>query len=108
MRFGWVAYIVPFLFVYSPAILLKGSVTDIVIVTVTSLAGIWLICAAMTGYGVRLMGVPLRAAFFAAGVLLLLPHQVSEAVLWMNMVGGAIGIGLVAYEITVTRRLKPA
>src|SRR3989304_8442479 len=58
MRFGWVAYIVPFLFVYSPAILLKGDVTDIVIVTVTSLAGIWLICAAMTGYGVRLMGVP--------------------------------------------------
>ncbi len=108
MRFGWVAYIVPFLFVYSPAILLKGSVTDIVIVTVTSLAGIWLICAAMTGYAMRLIGLPLRAAFFAAGVLLMLPHQVSAAVLWMNIVGAAIGIGLVAYEITVTRRMKPA
>jgi len=108
MRFGWVAYIVPFLFVYSPAILLKGSVTDIVIVTVTSLAGIWLICAAMTGYAVRLIGLPLRAAFFAAGVLLMLPHQVSAAVLWMNIAGAAIGIGLVAYEITVTRRMKPA
>jgi len=108
MRFGWVAYIVPFLFVYSPAILLKGSVTDIVIVTVTSLAGIWLICAAMTGYAVRLIGLSRRAAFFATGVLLILPHQVSEAVLWLNIAGGAIGIGLVGYEITVSRRLKPA
>ncbi len=108
MRFGWVAYIVPFLFVYAPAILMKGSVTDIVIVTATSLAGIWLICAAMTGYAVRLIGLPLRAAFFAAGVLLMLPHQVSEAVLWLNIAGGAIGIVLLASEIATARRLRSA
>ena len=30
MRFGWSSYIVPFLFVYSPAILMQGSVLDIV------------------------------------------------------------------------------
>jgi len=108
MRFGWVAYIVPFLFVYSPAILLKGDVTDIVIVTLTSLAGIWLICAAMTGYAMRLISIPRRTAFFATGVLLMLPHQVSEAVLWMNIAGAAIGIALVAYEFMVARRLKVA
>jgi TRAP transporter 4TM/12TM fusion protein len=50
MRFGWASYIVPFLFVYSPAILMQGSIVDIVVVTVTSLFGIWLICAAMTGF----------------------------------------------------------
>ena len=33
MRFGWSSYIVPFLFVYSPAILMKGSLVDIVVVT---------------------------------------------------------------------------
>ena len=46
MRFGWSSYIVPFLFVYSPAILMQGSVIDIVAVTVTSLFGIWLVCSA--------------------------------------------------------------
>ena len=45
---------------------------------------------------------------FAAGVMLMLPHQVSETVLWLNIAGGAIGIALVAHEITVTRRMKPA
>ncbi|MDH4190831.1 MAG: TRAP transporter fused permease subunit [Betaproteobacteria bacterium] len=108
MRFGWVAYIVPFLFVYSPAILLKGSVADIVVVVLTSLAGIWLICAAMAGYGMRMLGIARRTAFFAAGVLLMLPHQVSGTVLWLNIAGAAIGIGLVAYEFLLASRLKPA
>ena len=61
MRFGWSSYIVPFLFVYSPAILMQGSVLDIVVVTVTSLFGIWLICAAMTGFFTRLLSGPRRA-----------------------------------------------
>jgi TRAP transporter 4TM/12TM fusion protein len=103
MRFGWAAYIVPFLFVYSPAILMKGSIADIVIVTVTSLAGIWLICAGMTGYFTRVLPPSLRFAFVAAGIMLLLPHQVSELLLWINIAGAASGIALFAYELKARR-----
>ena len=105
MRFGWSAYIVPFLFVYSPAILMMGGIPDIVIATGTSLGGIWLICAAMTGYLVRVLDLPMRLGFIAAGVLLLLPHQVSEAVFWANIAGAGLGIALVAYEIRAQRRV---
>jgi len=98
MRFGWAAYIVPFLFVYSPAILMIGSVFDIVVVTVTSLFGIWLICVAMTGYFVRVLETRLRVAFFAAGVLLMLPHQVSDLVFWLNVAGGIAGVALTVME----------
>jgi TRAP transporter 4TM/12TM fusion protein len=104
MRFGWSAYIVPFLFVYSPAILMMGSVADIVIVTATSLAGIWLICAAMTGYFVRILHLPMRLGFIAAGVMLMLPHQVSTAMLWVNVAGGALGVALVLQELKARRR----
>ena len=103
MRFGWAAYIVPFLFVYSPAILLKGGLADTVVVVATSLAGIWLICAAMTGYFVRVLDLPVRAGFVAAGVLLMMPHQVSAAMLWANAAGGALGVALVAYELRLRR-----
>jgi TRAP transporter 4TM/12TM fusion protein len=103
MRFGWSAYIVPFLFVYSPAILMQGSVVDIVTVTVTSLFGIWLICAAMTGYFVRVMNVPLRVAFALAGLMLLSPHQAAAFFLWINIAGALAGIALVAYEIKARR-----
>jgi TRAP transporter 4TM/12TM fusion protein len=99
MRFGWSAYIVPFLFVYSPAILLQGSVADIMAVTVTSLFGIWLVCSAMVGYFVKVMGGRMRCAFALAGIMLLSPHQASELMLWINMAGALLGIALMLLEL---------
>jgi TRAP transporter 4TM/12TM fusion protein len=104
MRFGWSSYIVPFLFVYSPAILMQGSVVDIVAVTATSLFGIWLICAAMTGYFTRVLSVPSRFLFALAGIMLLSPHQASELMLWINVAGAIIGVALIAREMRATRR----
>jgi TRAP transporter 4TM/12TM fusion protein len=99
MRFGWSSYIVPFLFVYSPAILLKGSLGDIVMVMASSLAGIWLICAAMTGFFTRVLSLPVRLGFVLTGVMLLMPHQVSGLMLWVNIAGAALGSALVIYEL---------
>jgi TRAP-type uncharacterized transport system fused permease subunit len=103
MRFGWSAYIVPFLFVYSPAILMQGSVVDIVALTITSLFGIWLICAAMTGFLTRVLPWGIRGLFGLAGIMLLSPHQASEALLWINIGGALAGIGLIAYELKARR-----
>jgi len=99
MRFGWSSYIVPFLFVYSPAILMQGSVWDIAVVTVTSLAGIWLVCAAMVGYFTRVLPPGMRVAFVAAGIMLLLPHQASPLMLWLNIIGAALGFFLLFSEL---------
>jgi TRAP transporter 4TM/12TM fusion protein len=99
MRFGWSSYIVPFLFVYSPAILLKGSILDIAIVLVTSLFGIWLICAAMTGYLRTTMTFQKRIVFALTGIAMLLPHQASDFLLWVNVAGVLAGIALVLYEM---------
>ena len=103
MRFGWASYIVPFLFVYSPAILMQGSLIDIVTVTVTSLFGIWLVCAAMTGFFTRVLPVRKRIVFAAAGIMLLSPHQASELMLWVNIAGALAGIALIAHEIKARR-----
>jgi TRAP-type uncharacterized transport system fused permease subunit len=99
MRFGWSSYIVPFLFVYSPAILMQGSWWDILVVTLTSLAGIWLVCAAMVGYFTRVLPPAIRIGFIAAGVMLLSPHQVSPLMLWVNILGFAAAMALVGYEM---------
>ena len=99
MRFGWSSYIVPFLFVYSPAILMQGSWWDILVVTLSSLAGIWLICAAMVGYFTRVLPLGTRIGFIAAGIMLLMPHQVSELMLWVNILGFGAAVALVGYEM---------
>jgi TRAP-type uncharacterized transport system fused permease subunit len=99
MRFGWSSYIVPFIFVYSPAMLFKGTWWDIIVVAATSLIGIWLICAAMVGYFTRVMPPGLRLAFVAAGVMLMLPHQASTLMLWVNVVGFVLGVTLIVVEM---------
>jgi TRAP transporter 4TM/12TM fusion protein len=104
MRFGWSSYIVPFLFVYAPAILMKGSIVDIAVVTLTSLFGIWLICAAMVGYFARLLSLGMRALFVLAGVMMLLPHEASGLLLAINAAGVALGILLVIYEFRLGRK----
>jgi len=103
MRFGWASYIVPFLFVYSPALIMRGSALEIGLVMILSIAGIWFVCAAFTGYALRVMPVPLRIAFGAAGLLLLMPFQAAVFNAWLNAAGGALGVALLAYEL----RLRP-
>jgi TRAP transporter 4TM/12TM fusion protein len=104
MRFGWASYIVPFLFVYSPALIMRGSAAEICLVMALSIAGIWFVCAGMTGYALRVMGTPLRAAFVAAGLLLLMPFQAATINAWLNVAGLILGAGLLIYEFRVARR----
>jgi TRAP-type uncharacterized transport system fused permease subunit len=98
MRFGWASYIVPFLFVYSPALIMRASFGTIVLVMALSIAGIWFVCAGFTGYALRVMPLPMRIAFIATGLLLLMPFQASMINAWLNAGGVALGIALFAYE----------
>ena len=99
MRFGWASYIVPFLFVYSPALIMRGSWTEIVLVMALSVAGIWFVCAGMTGYALRVMGVPQRAGFVLAGLMLLMPFQAATINAWINVAGAVLGIALFLLEL---------
>ena len=101
MRFGWSSYIVPFLFVYSPAILMKGSVlghrrgdAHLALRHLADLRG----DGRATSPACCLSG---RGAsrFVAAGIMLLLPHQASPLMLWLNIAGAALGIALLALRI---------
>ncbi len=99
MRFGWASYIVPFLFVYSPALIMRGSWTEIVLVMALSIAGIWFVCAGMTGYAMRVMSAPMRAGFVLAGLLLLMPFQASSMNAWLNLAGFVLGAALLTFEV---------
>jgi TRAP-type uncharacterized transport system fused permease subunit len=103
MRFGWASYIVPFLFVYSPALIMRGSPGTIALVVLLSLVGIWFVCAGFTGYAVRVMTTPMRVAFVIVGLLLLMPFQASTINAWLNAGGAALGVALFAYEWRASR-----
>jgi TRAP-type uncharacterized transport system fused permease subunit len=50
MRLGSIIYFIPFFFVLNPALILEGSVGNILICTVEAFAGVALVAAALQGY----------------------------------------------------------
>jgi TRAP-type uncharacterized transport system fused permease subunit len=101
MRFGVAKYVVPFLFVFSPALLLKGNFIDVALATITALAGALLLGMAVTGYFVREIGSLNRALLTVAALALLIP-AVGKGVLftWItDVVGVALAAVVLALEL---------
>ncbi|HHX91757.1 MAG TPA: TRAP transporter fused permease subunit [Paracoccus sp.] len=73
MRFGWMAYLLPFLFVYQPGLVLQTTWTDTALIVVASVIAIPLIIAAMVGHGLRPLGTAGRLVFLGVGLLALFP-----------------------------------
>ncbi len=103
VRFGWIAFVIPFLFVRSPSLLLEGSLSTIVLDFVMSLAGVWLICAAFAGYAVRPLSTAMRVGFGVAGLLMFIPAGALPHGEWTDIIGVVLGAALVAREIMATR-----
>ena len=90
MRLGWTAYIVPFLFVASPTLLLLGDPLPIVATIAFALTGVWSVSAAFVGYlGGRLSALP-RLQLALAGVLLLFPPGEFTTTDWLIKLSGLI------------------
>jgi TRAP transporter 4TM/12TM fusion protein len=73
MRLCAIAYVVPFLFVFSPALLLIGSWYAVAISIATAIAGAVLLGIGLVGYLFRPIGVLTRLVFLVAAAGLLIP-----------------------------------
>ena len=106
VRYGWPAFIVPFLFVLSPSLLLQGSVGEIVLTAVTAVAGVWLASLAVGGYFMRPLAVPQRFLLFVFGIGLLAPtHSIAYGT-WI-LIGSIAGAGLVLWYERGQARANP-
>ncbi len=99
MRLGAVAYIVPFIFVYSPSLLMIGTVTEVMLAVVTAVAGTALLAVALSGFLFRPIRWVWRGFLVVAGIALIVPPvgpiHFSEA---LNIAGGTTGLIFVATE----------
>jgi len=104
VRFGWVAYVIPFLFVMSPGLLMAGDTAGIIIALITASIGVWLGSVGLIGYFVRPLGWPRRAIFMASGFCAMLPLEAFASGLTFKLAGIAVGAILVITELTIRRR----
>jgi len=79
-RFGIVAFIVPFMFVYDNALLLQGTFFVILRVIITSLLGVYLIAIGIQGYFRKPCNWIQRILAFAAGILMVNPTLVTDII----------------------------
>jgi TRAP transporter 4TM/12TM fusion protein len=91
VRLGFVAYIVPFLFVFYPELVFEGSAGAIIAVMVKSTVGVIVMCYFVSGFLYDRLGWPERMVLGVAGLAILAaPYDT------------AVGLAIIAAGLAVT------
>ncbi|MEO5763918.1 MAG: TRAP transporter permease [Casimicrobiaceae bacterium] len=97
MRLAAPAYIIPFMFIYEPSLLLIGDVPTSLLSSITAMVGVFCLAAGLQGYLLRPAPWWERAALLAAAILLIKPGLVTDS----------IGLALLA-AVILLQKLTPA
>jgi TRAP transporter 4TM/12TM fusion protein len=96
---GW---LIPYLFVYSPEVILVGSIGMILLRVITSFIAIGAMAIAFQGYLFFELGWRTRAVFLAAGFILIYPHWISD------IVGYALLLSILPFHVIAYKAKKTA
>lgn len=100
MLFALVGFLVPFVFVYNPALLLQGSVMEIVLGAAQLLAGTYFLAVTVAGFYKTTANVIERALTFVAAMCLITPETITSIV--------GLVLGVVVLFLNVERAKKSA
>lgn len=102
IRLGIAAFIVPYMFIYGPSILLMGTVSEIILTCVTAIIGIYGVSAAAEGWLMRRMTWWERIIILASSLSLIKPGLMTDTI-------GLVGVAfIVLLHWFSTRKDKPA
>jgi len=108
MRLGWVAYIIPFMFVLSPTLLMKGDPVHIVVNILTAGFGVYMISVAFAGYFVRRLSLPVKLMMLLAGLMTIFPDSAIGVGGQIDGAGVVLGLLLLGYEYRSVRHAAQA
>jgi len=94
-RIGLAAFVVPFMFFSSPALLMDGSWFEVIHVVISALFGIYLLSSAVQGWFFGLLSMPLRAVLLAAALSMIAQGWFTDAI----GLGAAIGVWLLQKKL---------
>jgi TRAP transporter 4TM/12TM fusion protein len=100
MRLGATGFIVPFMFVYGPALLFVGDWVEIVEACVTACIGVTCLAASLHGFFMRRAALWQRAVLFVAAILLIIPG-------WRTDLAGLALLGVVLAAQRMVREPAP-
>lgn len=110
-RFGWIAYLLPFLFIYKPGILMEGSWLEIAYVFASAVVALLLISAGLIGHASTRLSIPVRIAFAAIGLAMIAPlRQLGPPALefGVSACGAALLIGYFMFARNAAETIEAA
>lgn len=102
VRFGWMAFILPFIFVYQPAMLMQGAWLDVIWIAVSTIVAIPLITAAMLGFGRRMLDKGERLMVMILGIGALMPHG-TWVMSGITLVATILGVATIVLHLSAYR-----
>src|SRR6185312_7978363 len=84
---GWSTFILPFLFVLTPSLLMDGSWTEIVLNFSRVTFGIWLGTIAAVGFSFARLNPIGRAIYAVISLAVVLPPETFSGAIWINVAG---------------------
>jgi TRAP transporter 4TM/12TM fusion protein len=104
MRFGWLAFVIPFMFVGSQTLLMAGEPWMIAIDFIGAVFGAWFVSVAMMGHFKTSLGAGGRIIFAVSGIGLLTPLDAVPHAGMINLVGLVLAIGILTNEYLLRPR----
>ena len=80
MKLGIVAFIIPFMFVFEPALLMQGSTTEIVTAFASALVGVIGVASGMQNWLLVRCRLWERALLLASGLMLIFPGLITDTI----------------------------
>lgn len=96
-KLGWVAFVIPFLFVYSPELLFEGDLSSVILVFISAVLGVWVVCLGLARYCFGPISMLSSLLLLCGGLALLLPYSLFPSALYVNLVGLVVSISLCVY-----------
>jgi TRAP-type uncharacterized transport system fused permease subunit len=97
MKIGAAGFIIPFMFVYQPALLMIGDWPTIIVSSITAVCGIALFAGGLHGYFVTRASPWQRALLVAGGMCLVFPG------LWTDLAGAALAAIVIGTQVMERR-----
>jgi TRAP transporter 4TM/12TM fusion protein len=103
---GWSTFLLPFLFVLTPSLLMDGSWTEIILNFSRVLFGIWIGTIAAVGFGLARLGTAPRIAYAVVALAVVLPPEAFASAIWINIAGIATALVLLGIDWMRLRRQR--
>jgi TRAP transporter 4TM/12TM fusion protein len=98
-RMSWCCYLIPFLFAYTPALVMKGDPLSILLSLSVTLLGILMGTMAVVGFFTATIPTLYRIGYGAIALMLLAQPAMFDGAVWLNVAGVVAAAGAIGREI---------